>query len=44
MADTDLPEGKISASTPPPPWPIKWVLFAVLMYALLQVAYLFFTA
>jgi hypothetical protein len=30
---------------PPPrrPWPMKWIVFAVLIYALLQTFYLFIT-
>ncbi len=35
--------------TPPPPvstrqpWPMKWVVLAILIYMLFQVAYVFFT-
>ncbi len=37
-----------SSNPPPPaparrPWPLKWILFAILIYAFLQMVYFFFS-
>jgi len=46
LSAMSAPEPAHTPTPPPPvhkPWPLKWIAFAILIYAFLQVLYLFLT-